>query len=36
MDLVDLSAFRIKPKAEFQESNRDLYHPEAIVVSSAK
>jgi hypothetical protein len=35
-DLVDLSAFKVKLKAEFQASNRDLYHPEAIVASSAK
>ncbi|HEY2102353.1 MAG TPA: hypothetical protein VGH08_03780 [Chthoniobacterales bacterium] len=35
-DLVDLSAFRVKLKAEFQGSNRDLYHPETIVASSAK
>ncbi len=35
-DLVDLSRFRVKLKAEFQGSNRDMYRPEAIVASSAK
>ncbi len=35
-DLVDLSSFRVKLKAEFQGSNRDLYRPEAIVASSEK
>src|SRR6267142_2392540 len=30
-DLVDLAQFRVKLKAEFQGSNRDLYRPEAIV-----
>ena len=35
-DLVDLSRFRVKLKAEFQGSNRDIYRPEAIVASSAK
>jgi hypothetical protein len=35
-DLVDLSRFKVKLKAEFQASNRDLYQPEAIVASSAK
>ena len=34
-DLVDLSKFRVKLKAEFQGSNRDVYRPEAIVASSA-
>ena len=33
-ELVDLSAFRVKLKAEFQASNRDLYKPEAVVGSS--
>jgi hypothetical protein len=32
-DLVDLSHFRVKLKAEFQGSNRDMYRPEAIVAS---
>ena len=35
-DLVDLSRFTVKLKAEFQGSNRDLYRAEAIVASSAK
>ena len=35
-DLVDLSRFSVKLKAEFQGSNRDMYRAEAIVASSAK
>jgi len=35
-DLVDLSDFKVKLKAEFQGSNRDMYRPEAIVASSEK
>lgn len=35
-DLVDLSRFRVKLKAEFQGSNHDLYRAEAIVARSAK
>jgi hypothetical protein len=35
-DLVDLAQFRVKLKAEFQASNRDLYRPGAIVARSAK
>jgi hypothetical protein len=35
-DLVDLSQFRVKLKAEFQGSNRDMYRPEAIIATSAK
>ncbi len=35
-DIVDLSSFRVRLKAEFQGSNRDMYRPEAIVGSSAK
>jgi hypothetical protein len=35
-DLVDLSRFTVKLKAEFQGSNRDMYRPEAIVATSAK
>jgi hypothetical protein len=35
-DLVDLAQFRVKLKAEFQGSNRDMYRPEAIVATSAK
>ena len=34
-DLVDLSKFKVKLKAEFQGSNRDMYRPEAVVASSA-
>lgn len=33
-DLVDLSNLRVKLKAEFQGSNRDMYRPEAIVATS--
>jgi hypothetical protein len=35
-DLVDLSRFTVKLKAEFQGSNRDMYRPEAIGASSEK
>ena len=35
-DVVDLSSFKVKLKAEFQGSNRDMYRPEAIVASGAK
>ena len=35
-NLVDLSRFTVRLKAEFQGSNHDLYRPEAIVASSAK
>src|SRR5207302_11072456 len=35
-DLVDLSHFQVKLKAEFQGSNRDMYLPEAIVTASGK
>jgi hypothetical protein len=35
-DLVDLSHFKVRLKAEFQGSNRDIYRPEAIIGSSAK
>ena len=35
-DVVDLSQFKVKLKAEFQGSNRDLYRPEAVVATSAK
>ncbi len=35
-DLVDLSRFTVKLKAEFQGSNHDMYRPEAIVATSAK
>jgi len=33
-ELVDLSTFRVKLKAEFQASNRELYRPEAVVAKS--
>jgi len=35
-DVVDLASFKVRLKAEFQGSNRDLYRPEAIVATSAK
>jgi len=35
-DLVDLAQFKLKLKAEFQGSNRDMYRPEAIVAASSK
>ena len=35
-DLIDLSHFQVKLKAEFQGSNRDMYRPEAIVATSGK
>ena len=35
-DVVDLSSFKVRLKAEFQGSNRDMYRPEAIVATSAK
>ncbi len=35
-DLIDLSHFKVRLKAEFQGSNRDIYKPEAIIASSAK
>ncbi len=35
-DLVDLAHFRVRLKAEFQGSNRDLYRPEAVVATSAE
>ena len=34
-DLVDLSYFEVKLKAEFQGGNRDMYRPEAVVATSA-
>jgi hypothetical protein len=34
-DLVDLSQFIVKLKAEFQGSNRDMYRPQAIVAASS-
>jgi hypothetical protein len=35
-DLVDLSRFKVRLKAEFQGSNHDIYQPEAIIATSAK
>ncbi len=35
-DLVDLAQFKVKLKAEFQGSNRDMYRPEAIVATSSE
>lgn len=35
-ELVDLSKFRVRLKAEFQGSNRDLYRDEAIVGTSRR
>jgi hypothetical protein len=35
-DLVDLSSFRVRLKAEFQGSNHDMYRPEAVIGTSAK
>lgn len=35
-DVVDLSHFKVRLKAEFQGSNRDMYRPEAVVATSAK
>jgi hypothetical protein len=34
-DLVDLSHFKVRLKAEFQGSNRDIYRREAIIATSA-
>ena len=35
-DLVDLAHFKVRLKAEFQGSNRDIYRPEAVVATSEK
>ncbi len=35
-DLVDLAHFKVRLKAEFQGSNRDIYRPEAIIATSPK
>lgn len=35
-DLVDLSKFKVRLKAEFQGSNRDLYRSEAVVGTSGR
>ena len=34
-NIVDLSAFKVRLKAEFQGSNRDMYRPEAVVASGS-
>jgi len=34
-DLVDLSHFKVRLKAEFQGTNRDIYRPDAIIATSA-
>jgi hypothetical protein len=34
--VIDLAHFKVRLKAEFQGSNRDLYRPEAIVATSAR
>jgi hypothetical protein len=35
-DLVDLCRFKVRLKAEFQGSNRDIYRAEAVIATSAK
>jgi len=35
-DLVDLAHFKVRLKAEFQGSNRDIYRTEAIIATSAQ
>ena len=35
-DLVDLAHFKVRLKAEFQGSNRDIYRPESIIATSGK
>jgi hypothetical protein len=35
-ELVDLAHFRVRLKAEFEASNRDIYRPEAILSRSAQ
>jgi hypothetical protein len=35
-DLVDLVQFKVRLKAEFQGSNREMYRPESIVATSGK
>ena len=35
-ELIDLTTFRVKLKAEFEGSNADLYRPEAVVGSGPK
>ena len=35
-ELIDLSKFRVRLKAEFEGSNADIYREEAVVAGSAK
>jgi hypothetical protein len=35
-DLGDLAHFKVRLKAEFQGSNRDIYRPEAVIATSQK
>jgi hypothetical protein len=35
-DLVDLSHFKVRLKAEFQGSNRDFYKRDAVIATSGK
>lgn len=35
-ELIDLSEFRVRLKAEFEGSNADMYRPEAVVGASAR
>lgn len=35
-DLIDLSHFKVRLKAEFQGSNRDIYRREAVIATSTK
>ena len=35
-DLVDLAHFKVRLKAEFQASNRDIYQAEAVIATSGK
>jgi hypothetical protein len=35
-EMVDLAKFRVRLKAEFQASNRDLYQPDAVIGSSQR
>jgi hypothetical protein len=36
LDLVDLAHFKVRLKAEFQGSNRDICRADAIVATSGK
>ena len=35
-DLIDLSSFRVRLKAEFEGSNADMYREDAVVGASAR